>query len=412
MNAQGENDRIRISAELPAAIAATRGPITIGGDHQLRCILEVWNKEEIPVLKHRKEVVVEAGQSPVFDFSLESGNYDCLLWADFIKKDATKTEEETSDGYKYEHYEDTYYQTADLKNITVKAENAANLFDTDNCDAFFSKQELKKQQGESVLLTFQMERPLAKLIVKEKNDEQLATLKKLTISYLIPRGFNVFKGEPISDTMTAVFSKEFGDDAPSQELFTGYLFVSAVEEIVMDAVVLGVTTTASTQNREIPSGNIRLKRNQCTIAEGEIVSSEGGIEPEPGDENPQIGDYFFNDGTWSDLLTSENKDKCIGIVYATGLQDGDKQSDYSEPGKQVLGYVVSLKQLDHSSGVLRMYGEEGYTPFEIMGSNNDFEANDGYAKTEGLLGQFKKNGGENSGYYPALKLFYDWRQKQ
>lgn len=418
VNQREGDSRIRISAELPMAMAATRGTITIGADHQLRCILEIWNKEEIPVLKYREEVLVEAGQTPFFDFLLKSGDYDCLLWADFIKKGATSQKITQADGYEYEHYEDTYYNTEDLKSVTIKDEYAANLFDTDNCDAFFSHQELEKQEEEILTLSFKMERPLAKLVVKEKEVKQLNKLKKLTVNYDIPQSFNVFAGEPIGKNMTATFKKEFDGDA-SQVLFTSYVFVPSEDEKDMNAIVLGLTTTA-TRNCEIPAGSIKLKRSQCTNAIGELIAGEGTVEPDG--ESPKVGDYFFNDGTWKANLTSEDAINCVGIVYATEIQAGDNVADYGESssGKSILGYVISLKSLDAGGKELYMYNKTSSPAvFPTLPKkaeagdgqewNNDITTNNGYHKTQILLQHFITNSGAATDNYPALKCFYDWK---
>lgn len=430
MNAPEKSGNVSVSAELPQAIVSTRAQITIGADHKLRCILEVWSQEEIPALKYRQEVAVAVGTTPAFNFTLESGDYDCLIWADYIKTNASVTKV-TADGVEYNHHEDTYYNTSDLRSITIKDEAGANLFDTDNCDAFFSTQHLVKKEDETLVISFRLERPFAKLIVKEQDAKSFATLTKMNIYYSIPKGFNVAMGEPTDETTMATFEKTFQEN-DSRVLFTHYIFAPGVGEKTLGAVTLALTTTTK-RNCAIPEKSITLKRNQCTNASGKLIAG-GGIDPEPDpdpdeDRNPIVGDYFFSDGTWSATLTALNKDKCVGIVYAIESQQGDKLEDYGATGsgKSIKGYVVSLNPLEATFEVtgtngcgsnvrsLYMYNKNKSDFISYpspSGKNNDMTNNDGYANTKYLFpepNQFKPSAGLSEIIYPALQCFYDWQ---
>ena len=109
VNKETEDNQVCISAELPADIAATRAQIAVPADYKLRCIIEVWTKSTSPTLKYRQEVAVAGGELPTFDFGLRPGDYSCLMWADFIKKNAV-TSEVTSEDVTYTHFEDTCCQ--------------------------------------------------------------------------------------------------------------------------------------------------------------------------------------------------------------------------------------------------------------------------------------------------------------
>ena len=433
----GKSDQVQITAELPQTIAATRAPITIGADHQLRCILEMWTQDEEPALAYREEVLVPTGQKPVFNFSLIAGDYDCLLWADFVKKNAS-SEEVVNDDIAYTHYEDTYYDTSELKDIRVKDPLAANLFDTDNCDAYFSAQVIEKSESESLVLNFAMERPLAKIVLKERYAENTASLKNLKVSYAIPAGFNVLTGEPTGETMTALLTKDCNFDGTSQVLFTGYLFTASTGQTQMGTISLGMTTS-SLRNCEIPSGSFSVQRNQCMNLLGELIEGSGEVEPDPEPEELQIGSFFFNDGTWGNELTMWNVNNCVGIVYALGVQPGDDVSYYGEAGdgKTILGYVMSLRPLtatfevsaDNGRGSdaqnLHMYNKvvnpEVLTAWPKAGDadpgvqvNNDIVNNDGYRKTQILVEEFLQKNAVAAGeiLYPFMQCFYDWQQAQ
>ena len=143
VNRETENKRVSISAEFPGNIASTRASISIPTTHKLRCIIEVWEAEKNPELKYRNEMTVEGGVvAPTFDFALKPGEYNCLIWADLIKKDAATSEVTIGNEVTYTHFEDTYYDTSDLNSVKVK--DAKALFDTDLCDGFFMSMQLKK----------------------------------------------------------------------------------------------------------------------------------------------------------------------------------------------------------------------------------------------------------------------------
>ena len=97
---------VQISATLPQETPLTRAlPIM-----------------DTPTLKHRQEITALKGEASfVFDFELtETGNYDCLMWADYVAENA-KTQNLELDGYTYMHYEDRFYSTTqNLKQVTIK----------------------------------------------------------------------------------------------------------------------------------------------------------------------------------------------------------------------------------------------------------------------------------------------------
>ena len=143
-SAEESSNRVCIFPELAEDATATRAQINIAATHKLRCILEVWTKEDSPERVYRDEVAVEAGAIPPFEFALKTGDYICLMWADFIVKEAVASQV-TSEDITYNHFEDTYFDTSNLHRIFIKQENAETLFDTDLCDAFFAQLELKKE---------------------------------------------------------------------------------------------------------------------------------------------------------------------------------------------------------------------------------------------------------------------------
>ena len=146
--------------------------------------------------------------------------------------------------------------------------------------------------------------------------------------------------------------------------------------------------------------NLKITRTAATVEVGSIsvwngttvdIDKSGEIAEGYKAGDIKIGDFYYDDGTWSDggyrMLTdgtvmqynvqpTEGKN-CIGIVYAsgkTGTERGDNISNYSSTelsgATEIKGYVVTL---DRISGVRR--GGSG---------SNNITAFNGYTNTQSL----------------------------
>ena len=438
VNGETDNSRVSISAELPGDIAATRAQITIPTTHKLRCIIEVWTKSDSPFLKYREEIAVAVGTVPTFDFPLRPGDYTCLMWADFIAADAAVSEVTSVDGVIYTHFEDTYYDTSNLHQLTVKDEFASNLFDTDLCDGFYAKLEVKKNAA-AVNESMKLKRPFAKLIVQETDAEKFATLTGLTVSFEMPKTFSVATGEPGAEMLTAVYDKNFAsaEDAP-QILYTGYVFTPSTG-LSLGSSILTFTTAAGKSTREIPGESIELKRNQQMTAGGKLMGDgalDPGTDPDPEpSKDPQVGDYFFIDGTWSSELTEENKANCVGIVYAVGAQGGDDISNYpNSEGQSNKGYVMALQnvKVDNSFDTANknyfnvkirpyFYQQNGSNvnseiqkaskeAFKALASGADWNLYNGFSVTKKILATEIYTQNKDKMYHPALTVFEKWKE--
>lgn len=433
VNKSAGGERVSISAELPGDVAATRAQIEVPATHKLRCIIEVWEADRNPDLKYRKEIAVEGGTIPTFDFALKPGDYNCLVWADFIRADAAITEVTVADDITYTHFEDTYYDTSNLNEITVKDAGGSMLFDTELCDGFYMNMELKKSES-AVQKAVKLVRPFAKLIVKENEAGKFAGLEHLRVNYEMPKTFNVATGEPGTEMLAAVYDKSFAPEDNSQILFTGYIFTPSIG-FSMGSAILSFKTESGTVKCEIPEGSITLKRNQQLVAGGNLISG-GGIEPEPepvpGDEL-HVGDYFFIDGTWSSELTESNKDNCVGIVYAVGVHPEDNTGNYGVEagGKSIRGYVMALKNtgipaelfpeensrylLNNSRPYFYMQKEGGGGKDDAVtvftkGNDPDWTKYDGYGATHAILTEPSYSAATDKKHYPALLVFEQWKE--
>lgn len=273
-----ESNRVSLTASLPADFATigTRALPSAPDDHKLRCILEVWTRDDEPVLKYREEQAGPVGENVQFDFTIDEGTYDCLFWADYIESGAALTDA-TISSLTFQHYPDKYYKTVNAGNTTgllpglkaIEIIGANYAFNTDARDAFFGSYELEKKAAavENPSIPA-LTRPFAKLTIKEKNADNYAACTGLTATYWAPRKFNVLTGAVVSEASTQALCEN--KSSGEQELFSDYIFTDATSTFVQ--INMTFTGDGKTfQNITIPAG-IPLKRNYKTIASGTLIT--------------------------------------------------------------------------------------------------------------------------------------------
>lgn len=349
-----KSNLVSVSTQLPADFAKTRA-LPGAADHQLRCILEVWSTGENVALIHRLEKKGTAGADNItFDFTLDSeGDYDCLMWADFIAAEAAAT-----DG----KFPDMYYTTTDLKAIAVK--DLTKLFNNDACDAFFAKEVLTKTTAAGTLGA-KLTRPFAKLTLMENaaNAAMFTTCTNVAVSYDVPTKFNVVDGS-VSESKTATHTAT-PIKGEKNVYFTNYILAGANDALGNISLVFTAAVGTDPIEKVIPSG-VPTKRNFRTNATGYLMgekpanSTDASVkveiddkftgdeanEPEAGDKpvDPNalaVGDFYYSDGSYSHTYDSENI--CVGIVFAVGEQQGDAIGNYTETELtgEIKGYVLA-----------------------------------------------------------------------
>ncbi len=404
------DSRVNFSLKLPSSVASTRAAITVPASYKMRCILEVWTADDEPMLKHREEQAIEGGATPSIDFKLQAGDYTCLIWTDFIAADAAEEQITTEDGLTYTRYADTFYNTENLKSVTIKDVNGANLFDTDACDAFFARIDLEKK-SEAVAQTVTLTRPLAKLVFKEDDAEQFSLLTKLRASYQVPSGFNVATGEPLSSMQSLNFiKKDIDKDNAGRVLFSNYVFTPSDAKLEMETISFQFSLGSTVLNREIPAGAVALTRNQQLNVKGELIGDGTFVpeEPEPS-ELPQVGDFFYADGSWSSSYKASGSNPCIGVVFAVA-NDGGVASAYTPenyPGtglKEIKGWVVAAYDLrdDNTKNNLKPRKEGVVIPEELKGDMDDIQ---GFLKTELLKQQTLSD-------YPIAEMIVNYQNDE
>lgn len=404
------DSRVNFSLKLPSSVASTRAAITVPASYKMRCILEVWTADDEPMLKHREEQAIEGGATPSIDFKLQAGDYTCLIWTDFITADAAEEQITTEDGLTYTRYADTFYNTENLKSITIKDVNGANLFDTDACDAFFARIDLEKK-SEAVAQTVTLTRPLAKLVFKEDDAEQFSLLTKLRASYQVPSGFNVATGEPLSSMQSLNFiKKDIDKDNAGRVLFSNYVFIPSDAKLEMETISFQFSLGSTVLNREIPAGAVALTRNQQLNVKGELIGDGTFVpeEPEPS-ELPQVGDFFYADGSWSSSYKASGSNPCIGVVFAVandgGVASADTPENYPGTGlKEIKGWVVAAYDLrdDNTKNNLKPRKEGVVIPEELKGDMDDIQ---GFLKTELLKQQTLSD-------YPIAEMIVNYQNDE
>ncbi|MEL5895213.1 DUF6562 domain-containing protein [Bacteroides sp. GD17] len=295
----GESNRVSFTASLPADFAqpGTRAlptpPTEInGGQHKLRCILEVWSKD-LSTLIVRQEKVPTTGDTDIkFEFELENpADYKALFWADYIPITTNGIQKTTPNSYT--HYQDNSYTTDD-ETDGLKAVSIANYqYNPLIRDAFFACKDFTKGVGALTNFNVTLTRPLAKLTIAEKNATNFSYCKQVNVTHDIPTTLNVATGA-VSGTVTKKYSAYysnnsayggFGNDViingeTCKTLFFNYFF--AGDNDTMGEIALefepddGSNKTLKTVT--IPAG-IPLKRNYCTNAAGSLINE--AVTPSP-----------------------------------------------------------------------------------------------------------------------------------
>ena len=384
---------VQISATLPQETPLTRAlPIMEG--YKLRCILEVWTQGDTPTLKHRQEIAALKGEASfVFDFELaETGNYDCLMWADYVAENA-KTQNLELDGYTYMHYEDRFYSTTqNLKQVAIKDTKDAGLFNNDACDAFYDKFVLEKA-GETYKSTAELARPFSKLIIKEKNLDAYKTCSQMLVSYKVPSGFDVGAEAPLSEESIIEWTRTDMTNTPADDctLFSNYIFATS-NQTSLGNIDLTFTIGDDIRDITIPAG-VPIIRNTRIIANGALISDqifEGDINfgfdfstdwekdidaGDPMEEKPQVGSFYYKDGTWSKEYKGTDDNPAIGIIFAlkndanSTCKDDTKANypDITFAEEEIQGWVVALQDaIDSQQAIItqELTAEYGINPYE------------------------------------------------
>lgn len=373
----GEVETVSVSAQLPGNTVNTRALPTAPENHQLRCILEVWDKEGNKVLERIEKLASEAdGDKLQFTFSVPvKTDYQCLLWADYI--DPTTVAPAAEGNTKYT---DKHYNTENLKAIDFKV-TGEDLFNNAASDAFCG---VVAKNGTTTALSVTLKRPFTKVTLKDKSD-YINDCKSLTVTYNTPSGYDIVTGKA-SGTKQVVAT--LTPNKENKTWFSTFIFASTDKQTLDQDIKMEITKTDdSTETKTIKAGGISLDSNVENNAEANFdansdITVDVDINDKPIDPNaPKVGQFLLADGTTSDAWA----DNAIGIVFATtGKTDN---SEYNKDGKTITGYAMALTSVGRKNNVT---DPEGTFPTLTKTGDVPFEDNDynGYSYTTALLNCF------------------------
>ena len=122
--------------------------------------------------------------------------------------------------------------------------------------------------------------------------------------------------------------------------------------------------------------------------------------------SPNVGDYYYADGTWSNTYSSDTSNPCIGIVFKVGAGAGDNVGNYNFffMDNTIHGYVVALQD------ALSTAGNWGTRKIETPIANVDnasVTTYTGYSDTRTIISTY--SGGSTWNDYQAFKAVVDYR---
>lgn len=398
----GEVETVNVFTQLPENDAQTRALPGAEAGHQLRCILEVWDKAGDGALVTRIEKLgSEATDDGKLSFSFQVDskvNYQCLLWADYI-------DSSTPAGKEANTYTDKYYDTQNLKAIDFKVTDGG-LFNNASTDAFCG---VVDKNGTTTALSVTLKRPFTKVTLKDKSD-YIKDCKALGVTYNTPSGYNIATGA--ATTTKAVSATGLTPDGTNKTWFSTFIFASADQAKLEQDITMEITKNDNTkETKTIKGGQISLDKNVENDAEADFSAEEKeevnidvDIDGSTEDPNaPKVGQFVNKDGTFSDIY---NQETAIGIVFATGGKTDTSNYGSGYEGKAVYGYAMGLTS---TRGRLVSSTTQPLPPFEGTGNepfaSNDYNGFDYSAKMIETVGELETT------QYPIFANYSKWEIK-
>lgn len=382
-----EPTSVTLSASVDRSIQ-TRA-ITMPSDCKLRYILEVWTTGESPVLKLRKEELKEDFSGVDFTFDLtDAGDYNALLWADFIQARVTTPTTQTISGVECDHYQDLNFKTTEnLKNIIrTPAGNIPTLHN----DAFCACHPISKKTG-AYSDNVQLVRPFGQINIIEKDADALAKVDQTEAVFNVPKGYNVENGMPTSETesvrkVAISYPLSGSNHDCTANLFYDYIFAPTTGQTTLGEIKLTFTSSDNTLqigDFTIPA-NMPVERNKRTNISGHIVSVSDAPNDEAKlsvtisdgwsndliekDSDPKVGDYYYKDGTWSTDANATSANPIIGVVYKVNADGTGKVVSLTEgtnltwgPTNVETGTTSSTNGKENTDKVFALIANQSYT---------------------------------------------------
>ncbi|MFI3258819.1 MAG: DUF6562 domain-containing protein [Rikenellaceae bacterium] len=306
---EGSPNSVTFSIDIPTEYQVSRSSFpVIPTDHQLRCIIEVWDSSLSSCIA-REEILASSESDAKVSIELEDATYNYVVWSDYISSSATKT-----DG----HYTDLYYTTNDetegLKGISITSQRGS---DPANREAFYQATTEFTMASKSLSLSASLTRAISMLTIAESNIDNLAACSAVTITYDTPSLFDAASGST-SSTANVTYQGTIGDEISvdgtvCKALFVDYILADVSGNSTLGEVSMSLTSSSNSvsfPNITIPAG-IPIKQNYQTYAVGEIVNvvsvdTDSSQEPD--------GDTTVDDGNNDSTSSSNNLNLTLSFL--------------------------------------------------------------------------------------------------
>ncbi|MBQ6940781.1 MAG: hypothetical protein IJN51_05720 [Alistipes sp.] len=268
----------------------------LSGDKTMRYILEVYDKDD----RRSEEIYYAYGDVESVEFKprlIPGHKYTFVVWADIVNAAPADLTTKAAD---------VHYNTADLTNVTLKADSWAPMDETrDAFTGFHVEDELLNTDQITIPLT----RPFGKLRIVTTDEKDVAKLN-VTPDYAeveytgVPvYSFNAKTGiftEQTPATLAKSHAKfEIADYSTSNAdvneitLFTDYFFAPSTEEVALGTFTLNVYDNDTDESLIVSttfSSSIPVKRNRLTTVKGNLLTMSGDTFKITAEANDAFGE--------------------------------------------------------------------------------------------------------------------------
>lgn len=253
------SDAVSLSLTLPGTLEASDEEMAAS---RLRCIVEIWSAGQSPSMQSRTETVSTADVTDgiTVDLSLQPGEYSYRIWADYIGKDTASGQKTSASGLSYTHYDDRYYSTEDLSEITVA--DPVELIDNDMGCAYFASGSLVKEAA-ACDMQIALTSPFAKVSVSDNNVNAVDRVTSLTVSYNFPTSFNAASGEVLAAREEVTYiNGSYQPDLEDGQFFQMFV-LTGPDGGNLDSVTFSIDTSdGKSYDIDIPEDLARLERGR------------------------------------------------------------------------------------------------------------------------------------------------------
>lgn len=389
--------------------------------YDVRYILEVYDKDDDgtgePIYLERLVNCLDKYAATNFTLRLvPEREYKFVLFADFVA-DGNHTKVEPADKLAIA---DWYYDTADLRNITIKSD--ADGFNAMNeaRDAYFASKNLTISAtglNQSITLT----RPFAKLRVIATDLDYIAGYSApafVEVTYhteKVIKSFNAVNGKLSTEELTGKelthsfevkkaepYNEGYDALSTNQTLFADYIFAKEGEQTTVNFTMAVYEDAAKTRPIKTTDFNtqIPVQRNHLTTIIGDILTNEANIEI-------KIDDNFVDE--W--IFGAGDGNKTVINTWGSGIMDpatGDYSFDITAEGNT---FHVTVDKTAVRSATLAT-GDYQFTDKEVTEGKftaTSMKADDTRAMVDvNVVGGMMKVESLNGVYGVVLELVLDY----